>query len=109
MFKVVLIYLYKGGFMAKSNKVSNKDSISSQIIDSGAFLISIFFVWSVILNTQDLISSNIKNAPSTYSLIIALVLVGVSLFQRKKLNIWSAVTLAILATSSAIWLFGLSS
>lgn len=80
-----------------------------QLLDIGAFALSLWFVYSVITNARDLIEQNIKNAPASYALILALILVVWSWHQNgKKLNVLSIVTLTVLATSMAIWLFGLT-
>jgi cytochrome bd-type quinol oxidase subunit 2 len=79
-----------------------------QLADVGALVLALWFVYSVINNARDLIEKNIKNAPASYALILALVLCGFTWYRRKKLSTWSAVVLSILATAAAIWLFGLS-
>jgi hypothetical protein len=96
---------YKETKMVKSKQ---KSSIQQQIADVGAFILSLWFVYSVINNARDLIEQSIKNAPASYGLILALLLVGFGWYQRKKLTIWNIVTLSVLATAVTIWLFGLS-
>lgn len=88
-------------------KTTQKPAIV-QLADMGAFISSVWFVYSVIQNVRDLIEKNIKNAPASYGLILALILVGYGLYRRKKLNVWSIATLAVLATAVVIWVFGLS-
>lgn len=78
------------------------------ISDLGGLALSVWFVFSVISNARDLLEQNIKNAPATYGLILALLLIGYGLLIRKKLNFWGIVSLTILATATTIWLFGLS-
>lgn len=90
--------------MAKATQKSN----SVQLVDAGAFILSLWFVYSVINNARDLIEKNIKNAPASYSLVLALLLVFFSYYQRKKFNIWNIITLTVLATAVIIWSFGLS-
>ncbi len=91
--------------MAQSNK---KEQSSLQLVDLGAVVLSLWFVYSVISNARDLIEQNVKNAPVSYALILALALVAFAWYQRKKLNMSNVVVLTILATSATIWLFGLS-
>lgn len=95
---------YKGIKMARSKQESN----IQQFVDVGAFILSLWFVYSVINNARDLIEKNIKNAPASYGLILALLLVGIGWYQRNKLTNWNIVTLSVLATAVTIWLFGLS-
>lgn len=90
--------------MARSKQESN----IQQFVDVGAFILSLWFVYSVINNARDLIEKNIKNAPASYGLILALLLVGIGWYQRNKLTNWNIVTLSVLATAVTIWLFGLS-
>lgn len=90
--------------MAKSERKSN----ILQLVDAGAFTLSLWFVYSVINNARDLIEQGIKNAPDSYGLILALALVSFGWYQCKKLNVWNVVTLTVLATAIVIWLFGLS-
>lgn len=93
--------------MAKS-KTTQKSSNLQVLVDAAAFLLALWFVYSVISNAQDLIEQNIKNAPASYGIALALILVAFSCYQRKKLNVWNVVTLTVLATAAVIWLFGLS-
>lgn len=79
-----------------------------ELLDIGALVLSLWFVNSVISNARDLIEQGIKNAPASYGLISALLLIGFCWYSRKKLNTWNIITLTILATSVAIWLLGLS-
>lgn len=91
--------------MAKSEQKFS----TQQLVDVGALVSSLWFVYSVINNARDLIEKNIKNAPASYALILALILVGWSWYRSdKKLNVWNIVTLTISATSMVIWLFSLS-
>ncbi len=78
------------------------------ISDLAGFALSIWFVLSIISNARDLIEHNIKNAPASYGLILALLLIGYGMFVRKRLNLWGVVSLTILTTATTIWLFGLS-
>ena len=79
-----------------------------QLLDAGALGLSLWFVYSVINNARDLIEKNIKNAPASYALILALILIAYSWYQRKKLNAWNIIALTVLATAAVIWLIGLS-
>lgn len=90
--------------MAKAKQTSS----NFQLVNLGALVLSLWFVYSVINNARDLIEQNIKNAPASYGLILALLLISFSWYQRKKLSVWNIVTLTVLATSTAIWLLGLS-
>jgi len=90
--------------MAKPKQASK----NLKLLDIGALALSLWFVYSVINNARDLIEQSIKNAPASYGLILALLLIGFSWYSRKKLNTWNIVTLTVLATSVAIWLLGLS-
>lgn len=91
--------------MAKSN---TKEHQSLQLVDLGATALSLWFVYSVINNARDLIEQNVKNAPASYALILALVLIMYSWYQRKKLSVWNVVALTVSGTAAAIWLLGLS-
>ena len=93
-------------WMARSKAVNKSSNL--QLVDVGAFLLALWFVYSVINNARDLIETNIKNAPASYALILALVLMSFSCYHQKKLNLSNVVTLTVLATAATIWLFGLS-
>jgi hypothetical protein len=82
---------------------------TQQLLDAGAFVLSLWFVYSVINNARDLIEQNVKNAPASYALILALIFIALSWYRSdKKHSVWNIVTLTVLATSVVIWLFGLS-
>jgi len=72
-------------------------------------LLSLWFVYSVILNARDLIEHGVKNAPASLALTLSLLLLALSWYKNgKKLKILHIITLTILATSITIWVAGLS-
>jgi hypothetical protein len=92
-----------------TKKVKSKQTSKVvEALDAVALLLAFWFVYSVINNTNDLIEQGIKNAPASYCVILASLLIGFRYFQEKKLNTMNTVTLTILATSISIWFFGLS-
>lgn len=87
---------------------TKQQSSAIQLVDIGSFILSLWFVYSVIQNARDLIEQNIKNAPASYVLILTLILIGSSLYRRKKLSVLNVITLSVISTAVVIWLLGLS-
>ena len=79
-----------------------------RLVDAGAQVLALWFVSSVIHNARDLIEQNVKNSPASLAFIGALLLTLFSYSQRRKLNAWNLVTLAVALTALVIWLLGLS-
>lgn len=80
-----------------------------KMLDISALLLVGWFVYSVISNARDLIENNIKNAPASYALVLAVIFVAYSWYSKdRKLSVWNIVILTVIATSVVIWLFGLS-
>ena len=77
------------------------------ILDITPLVLALWFTVSVIHNTRDMLEQNIKNAPASYALIVALLLLLYSAYNRR-FNSWGVIALTILATSATIWIFGLT-
>lgn len=91
--------------MAKSNPKQSKELF---YLDMVSVLLAAGFVWSVCSNAQDLIKSDIANAPATWALILVVARNLYQLFKRRSiLSPLNIVALTMLATGGAIWLFGL--
>lgn len=91
--------------MAKAKKQND----NLVIIDSVGLILAIRFMFSVIDNARDEVLHSVKNAPATYAIVIAFLIVCWTMYKNKKFTQIGLITLTILITSGSIWLFGLHS
>jgi len=78
------------------------------LFDNAAFILAIWFAYSVIANARTLIEDGVKDAPASPALIIAVILLLVCGLKRKRLTTLNVIALTMIATAGAVWVFGLT-
>ena len=86
---------------------NKKSAIKDTWYDIASSVFAFIFILSVINNVKDFAASGIKNAPNSYALIVALIVIAYSWYRAKQLSILAIVTLTGIVTALSIWGFGL--
>lgn len=95
--------------MAKKVAKKAKNSVSlSNMADVVSLVSALWFMNSVTNNVYEKVNSDIKDAPASYALIVAVVLIAYLVYKRRKIDSWTSFSIGILVASSFIWLLGLS-
>lgn len=95
----------------KVNKVAKSDKSSGLLraADIGGIASGIWFTTSVMINVYDLATTGTTNTPASYLLYLGLACVLYTVAIRRKLDTLNSFVLGLLSSSTAIWLFGLTS
>jgi len=95
----------------KVNKVVKSDKSTGllRVADIGGIASGIWFTSSVMINVYDLATSGTLNTPASYLLYLGLACVLYTVAIRRKLDTLNSFVLGLLSSSTAIWLFGLTS
>lgn len=92
---------------SKKSAVKNATSMV-RIADIVAVVSSVWFMNSVTMNVYDKVSSDLKNAPATYALVLGLAAILYSVTMKRRLSFSIAFSIGLVVASMFIWMLGLS-